>query len=59
MAKIFTMVLAGGKGERLNPLTEQRAKPAVPFGGKISHHRFHPEQLPELRPAADRRPDPI
>ncbi|MBP9636507.1 MAG: hypothetical protein KBE28_15875, partial [Nitrospira sp.] len=29
MAKIFTMVLAGGKGERLNPLTEQRAKPAV------------------------------
>ncbi|MGB2726236.1 MAG: sugar phosphate nucleotidyltransferase, partial [Nitrospira sp.] len=28
------MVLAGGKGERLNPLTEQRAKPAVPFGGK-------------------------
>jgi glucose-1-phosphate adenylyltransferase len=32
--KIFTMVLAGGKGERLYPLTEQRAKPAVPFGGK-------------------------
>lgn len=28
------MVLAGGKGERLYPLTEQRAKPAVPFGGK-------------------------
>ncbi|HET6674271.1 MAG TPA: glucose-1-phosphate adenylyltransferase [Nitrospiraceae bacterium] len=34
MNKIFTMVLAGGKGERLYPLTEQRAKPAVPFGGK-------------------------
>ena len=34
MAKIFTMVLAGGKGERLQPLTDQRAKPAVPFGGK-------------------------
>ena len=31
---IFTMVLAGGKGERLFPLTDQRAKPAVPFGGK-------------------------
>lgn len=31
---IFTMVLAGGKGERLYPLTDQRAKPAVPFGGK-------------------------
>ena len=28
------MVLAGGRGERLHPLTEHRAKPAVPFGGK-------------------------
>ncbi len=28
------MILAGGKGERLQPLTEHRAKPAVPFGGK-------------------------
>ncbi len=28
------MVLAGGKGERLHPLTLHRAKPAVPFGGK-------------------------
>ncbi len=27
------MVLAGGQGERLLPLTAQRAKPAVPFGG--------------------------
>ncbi len=27
------MVLAGGKGERLYPLTQDRAKPAVPFGG--------------------------
>ena len=34
MRKILTMVLAGGKGERLYPLTEHRAKPAVPFGGK-------------------------
>jgi len=31
---IFAMILAGGKGERLYPLTDQRAKPAVPFGGK-------------------------
>lgn len=30
---VLAMVLAGGKGERLYPLTEQRAKPAVPFGG--------------------------
>lgn len=34
MRGIFTMILAGGKGERLHPLTEHRAKPAVPFGGK-------------------------
>jgi glucose-1-phosphate adenylyltransferase len=31
---MLAMVLAGGKGERLNPLTQYRAKPAVPFGGK-------------------------
>jgi len=29
----IVMVLAGGKGERLLPLTRDRAKPAVPFGG--------------------------
>src|SRR6476646_1015357 len=34
MLNMFTMLLAGGKGERLQPLTEHRAKPAVPFGGK-------------------------
>lgn len=33
MRKVFTFVLAGGKGERLYPLTKDRAKPAVPFGG--------------------------
>lgn len=30
----IAMVLAGGKGERLMPLTLRRAKPSVPFGGK-------------------------
>jgi glucose-1-phosphate adenylyltransferase len=30
---VVTMILAGGKGERLWPLTRDRAKPAVPFGG--------------------------
>jgi glucose-1-phosphate adenylyltransferase len=34
MRNMVTMVLAGGKGERLFPLTQHRAKPAVPFGGK-------------------------
>jgi glucose-1-phosphate adenylyltransferase len=28
------MILAGGQGERLSPLTRDRAKPAVPFGGR-------------------------
>ncbi|MDP2601673.1 MAG: glucose-1-phosphate adenylyltransferase [Deltaproteobacteria bacterium] len=31
---ILGIVLAGGKGERLYPLTQERAKPAVPIGGK-------------------------
>ena len=30
---VLTVVLAGGKGERLGPLTRERAKPAVHFGG--------------------------
>jgi glucose-1-phosphate adenylyltransferase len=28
------IILAGGRGERLHPLTRERSKPAVPFGGK-------------------------
>ena len=32
--RILGIVLAGGKGTRLYPLTKERAKPAVPFGGK-------------------------
>ena len=31
--RVFGMVLAGGEGKRLMPLTADRAKPAVPFGG--------------------------
>jgi glucose-1-phosphate adenylyltransferase len=31
---VLTMILAGGMGERLFPLTRDRAKPAVPFGGR-------------------------
>jgi len=33
MRKVLTFIMAGGKGERLYPLTRDRAKPAVPFGG--------------------------
>ncbi|HTY63098.1 MAG TPA: glucose-1-phosphate adenylyltransferase [Acidobacteriota bacterium] len=32
--RVLAMVLAGGRGTRLYPLTKDRAKPAVPFGGK-------------------------
>ena len=33
MRNVLTFIMAGGKGERLYPLTKDRAKPAVPFGG--------------------------
>ncbi|MCF8200084.1 MAG: glucose-1-phosphate adenylyltransferase, partial [Sulfuritalea sp.] len=33
--KTFAIVLAGGRGTRLMQLTDWRAKPAVPFGGKF------------------------
>ena len=32
--RVLGIIMAGGKGERLLPLTEVRSKPAVPFGGK-------------------------
>ena len=33
LRETLTFILAGGQGERLMPLTSNRAKPAVPFGG--------------------------
>jgi len=33
-ARVLVMILAGGEGRRLGPLTHDRAKPAVPFGGR-------------------------
>ena len=34
MIEVLSIILGGGKGTRLFPLTKERAKPAVPFGGK-------------------------
>lgn len=34
MSRILSIILGGGKGTRLYPLTKERSKPAVPFGGK-------------------------
>ena len=33
MKDIITVIMAGGRGQRLMPLTADRSKPAVPFGG--------------------------
>jgi glucose-1-phosphate adenylyltransferase len=35
MKDVVTVILGGGQGSRLHPLTQYRAKPAVPFGGKF------------------------
>jgi glucose-1-phosphate adenylyltransferase len=32
--RVLAMIMAGGKGERLHPLTRERSKPAVPFAGR-------------------------
>ena len=49
---VFTIVLAGGEGKRLAPLTADRAKPAVPFGG---HYRLIDFALSNLVNANYRR----
>ena len=33
MSGVMAMILAGGEGTRLMPLTKSRSKPSVPFGG--------------------------
>ena len=45
---VVVMVLAGGAGERLYPLTKERAKPAVVLRRSLPDHRFHAQQLHQL-----------
>ena len=52
MPDVFAIVLAGGEGKRLAPLTADRAKPAVPFGG---HYRLIDFALSNLVNAGYRR----
>ncbi|MGA7273059.1 MAG: glucose-1-phosphate adenylyltransferase [Acidimicrobiia bacterium] len=49
---MLSMVLAGGEGKRLMPLTRDRAKPAVPFGG---HYRLIDFALSNLVNGGQRR----
>lgn len=35
MAKVVTIIMAGGQGSRLCPLTKERSKPAVPIAGRF------------------------
>jgi glucose-1-phosphate adenylyltransferase len=35
MDRVLVIVMAGGVGERLQPLTKERSKAAIPFGGKF------------------------
>ena len=37
---ILGLIMGGGRGSRLYPLTKQRSKPAVPIAGKYRHSRF-------------------
>jgi len=50
--RVLSMVLAGGEGKRLAPLTLDRAKPAVPFGG---HYRLIDFALSNLANGGFRR----
>ena len=57
--RVLGMVLAGGEGKRLWPLTADRAKPAVPFGGQLPAHRLRAVQPGERRLPAHLRADPV
>ena len=53
------LILAGGKGTRLFPLTRERAKPAVPFGGKYRIVDFVLSNFHQFRDFLNLCPDPV
>ena len=57
--KVLVVVLAGGEGKRLAPLTADRAKPAVPFGGTYRIIDFVLSNFANARLSEDRRADPV
>jgi glucose-1-phosphate adenylyltransferase len=55
----LAVIMAGGRGERLRQLTEDRCKPAAPFGGKFRIIRFRVVELPQFRHSSDLSADAI
>ena len=59
MKKVLAMIMAGGKGERLMPLTEHRSKPAIPFGGVYQLIDLTLSQLHQFRSVQNPGPAPV
>ena len=57
--RVLTMIMAGGRGERLFPLTRERSKPSVPVRRALSHHRLRHLQPRQLRLLLDVRARPV
>ena len=57
--RAIAIILAGGVGSRLQPLTDHRTKPAVPFGGKFRIIDFTLSNCLHSRLRKDPRPHPI
>ena len=59
MPKVVAVIMAGGQGSRLFPLTKMRSKPAVPDRRPLPADRHPDQQLHPLRLPAHLRPDPV